>query len=464
MGRPRGSHLSESVKAYNPDQPRDEQGRWTSGGVTVSPQLSREFNTYQRAVKTWDKIPAGDTDHALELATSWSAQDRGPTTALRAVIALHTGRDPIESDFKLDLDEHGEFVLYINEGETKTLLENQVPTKVIQDTKGMYERTQEYLKSRGIKELTVYRGIKTQPTKTPDGEPVPEGKVWVPPVASWTTSRQVALSFANEDEQNGELLMMKVPAKDILLMPGTREEDNGIGQWSGYTNEQEVVVIHRTPFITPQRWKPKDTVKSEELGGRGNVLQPYFVPVVPRKISKVAKFFTLLKDLSDASLIDMENWFGPEIGALTPDDQTNLWFLMDRAGKIGDYVSFAVDNMSLAEQQQAAGGEYVVWETAEMEGTCDFCAPIDNKIVSVDEVLSMGMPPAHPNCMCILNSIEGHYGELVPVLYYYSLPFDFDTWRMSGKPPYFLGESDRVDVSIQAEKDEFDLLKEKMLK
>jgi len=161
-------------------------------------------------------------------------------------------------------------------------------------------------------------------------------------------------------------------------------------------------------------------------------------------------------------MYDMESWFGPDIGSLTSNDQTNLWLLMDRAGKVGDWVSFAVDNMSVAETQQAAGGQYVVWETAEMETTCDFCAPLDNKIVDIDEIMGMDMPPAHPNCMCILNTVEGHYGSLVPVLYYYTLPFDFDTWRASGSMPYFLGEQDRVDVSIEDSKDMFDLLKVKM--
>src|SRR5437660_579044 len=98
-------------------------------------------------------------------------------------------------------------------------------------------------------------------------------------------------------------------------------------------------------------------------------------------------FFTLLKDLSDSSMYDMESWFGPEIGDLTSQDQTDLWSLMTRAGQVGDWVSFSVDNMSAAEREQAQGGDYMVWESAEMESTCDFCAPLDNKIISMDDVL-----------------------------------------------------------------------------
>ena len=158
-------------------------------------------------------------------------------------------------------------------------------------------------------------------------------------------------------------------------------------------------------------------------------------------------------------MYDMESWFGPEIGDLTSQDQTDLWSLMTRAGQVGDWVSFSVDNVSAAEREQAQGGEYMVWETAEMESTCDFCAPLDNKIVSIDEV--MDMIPAHVNCMCNLATVEEHFGD-APVLYYYSIPMDYDTWRASGSPPYFLSEADRVDVSVEASKDMFDLLKEKM--
>ena len=155
----------------------------------------------------------------------------------------------------------------------------------------------------------------------------------------------------------------------------------------------------------------------------------------------------LYKDLSDESLYDLEGWFGPDIGSLSVDDQTNLSLLMDRAGMVGDWISFTVDNVSAAEREMATGGEYMVWESAEMEGTCDYCAPLDNKIVSIDEVMD-GIP-AHPNCMCILASIEEHYGEVVPVLYYYSLPMDYETWRASGSPPFFLSEADRVEVSSE---------------
>ena len=160
-------------------------------------------------------------------------------------------------------------------------------------------------------------------------------------------------------------------------------------------------------------------------------------------------------------MYDMESWFGPQIDVLTNDDLTNLWLLMDRAGKVGDWVSFSVDNTSAAEREQANGGQYMVWETAESETTCDFCAPLDNKIVDIDDVMSMDMPPAHPNCMCTLVTVEEHFGD-APVLYYYTPPFDFDTWRASGKPPYFLTEADRVDVNIEESKDMFELLKEKM--
>src|SRR2546427_11909448 len=89
---------------------------------------------------------------------------------------------------------------------------------------------------------------------------------------------------------------------------------------------------------------------------------------------KLDAFNLLLKDLSDSSMYDLEGWFGPEIGDLTSQDQTDLWSLMTRAGQVGDWVSFSVDNMSAAEREQAQGGDYMVWESAEMEGTCDFCA------------------------------------------------------------------------------------------
>lgn len=146
----------------------------------------------------------------------------------------------------------------------------------------------------------------------------------------------------------------------------------------------------------------------------------------------VSKSFGLEKDISDASVGDIENYFGfdeDETDEMSENEISNLYDAMDRATKIADGITYSVQNMDELEAAVAFGDEYMVWHTAEDEVVCGYCGPLDNKIVSIDELGSLdAVPPAHVNCRCEVVTIGEHYGELKPVKYYHSIPTDYDGW------------------------------------
>src|SRR5947209_1092884 len=133
----------------------------------------------------------------------------------------------------------------------------------------------------------------------------------------------------------------------------------------------------------------------------------------------VSRHFGVEKDISDASEADLEDFFNlddTEMENLTEEEKSQLYGIMDSVQKIAEDISYSVQNMDEFEAAVADGGEYMVWVTAEDERVCPFCGPLDNKIISMDEIDQLeSIPPAHVNCRCELQSIEEHYGELKPV-------------------------------------------------
>lgn len=158
---------------------------------------------------------------------------------------------------------------------------------------------------------------------------------------------------------------------------------------------------------------------------------------------------SIAKQILDSSLEDIMDIFGPDIQYVDPQVQSQLSQLVDRTGKVGEWVTFSVLNMNKIEEEIARGGEYLIWETAEDELVCPFCGPIHNKMVRADDLLSLGIPPAHTNCRCRLITVEERYGELKPIVYYYQLPYEYEEWRNSGKPDYTLSETERVWLFVQ---------------
>jgi hypothetical protein len=100
-----------------------------------------------------------------------------------------------------------------------------------------YDSTQDYLSSKNIDSLVLYRGMKDLET------PVESGEQWVQtrPMTSWSTSEQSAAMFSDVDPTlgsdeslNSVMVKATVPADRILSLPMTG---------FGCLNEQEVVVL-----------------------------------------------------------------------------------------------------------------------------------------------------------------------------------------------------------------------------
>ncbi len=168
----------------------------------------------------------------------------------------------------------------------------------------------------------------------------------------------------------------------------------------------------------------------------------------------VAKSFGLEKDISDASIDDIEDFFDldeTETDDMSEIELSGLYDVMDRAQKIADSITYSVQNMDELEAAVAFGDEYMVWHTAEDELVCGYCGPLDNKIVNIEELDGLdSIPPSHVNCRCEVVSIEEHYGRLVPIKYYHSIPHDYQSWRDETKGEENL-QTTRVEVEALEE-------------
>ncbi len=126
--------------------------------------------------------------------------------------------------------------------------------------KAQYAATQQYFDSKGIKEVTLFRGMKQPPIEDIDydGDDSEESNIYTPqqaeitmrPLSSWSTNLDVANDFAGNAGANyrgGILAKARIKTKDILSIPYT-----GIG----CLGEDEVVVIghsvqgeYRAPYV-----------------------------------------------------------------------------------------------------------------------------------------------------------------------------------------------------------------------
>jgi hypothetical protein len=110
-----------------------------------------------------------------------------------------------------------------------------------------YAATQQYFDAKGIKEVTLFRGMKGKPTD-PDRNwteefqhpdlPPEEAEILMRPLSSWATRLEDANYFAKPSygKPYGTLVKARIKTKDILAIPFT-----GIG----CLDEAEVVVIGR---------------------------------------------------------------------------------------------------------------------------------------------------------------------------------------------------------------------------
>ncbi len=99
-------------------------------------------------------------------------------------------------------------------------------------------------------------------------------------------------------------------------------------------------------------------------------------------------------------------------------------------------ITIRFEAMSRTDIVRATDGQYAVWSSREDESVCDYCRRLSYKIVRARDVAALGYPPAHVDCRCDLATIEQRYREPKPVLYYYELPYDYQTWVKEGKQPF----------------------------
>ena len=110
-----------------------------------------------------------------------------------------------------------------------------------------YASTQQYFDAKGIKEITLFRGMKKKPSDPDRGtqhefisplQPAEKAEILMRPLSSWATRLDDAAFFAkpSHGQPFGTIVKARIKTKDILSIPYT-----GVGCWE----EAEVVVIGR---------------------------------------------------------------------------------------------------------------------------------------------------------------------------------------------------------------------------
>ena len=104
--------------------------------------------------------------------------------------------------------------------------------------RAQYDLTQEYFKRKGIKKLTLFRGVKKFSNHEIVESTFPNGgkftaTLGLRPLSAWTTSRRIGTIFANRYEQS-RLFRKEFDVKDIFCFPGTG---------FGCLDEREFVVL-----------------------------------------------------------------------------------------------------------------------------------------------------------------------------------------------------------------------------
>lgn len=205
---------------FDPSQPRDERGQWTSGGVSAERQVSQEmmkveFTEGNRVSNIVQRINAGPSteDEVRKRIDLWT---RGNTTAEGVRF-----QRAVETEFQLK-ETATNHLLKITDTNTADF---EFDRRFV---RAEYDETQQWFKDRNISELTVYRGMLTGlPPGTGDLD------ITMQPASSWTITRSTAYSFAQASRE-GAVVAMKVPVSKILSMGIT-------GQGSVY--EGEIVVL-----------------------------------------------------------------------------------------------------------------------------------------------------------------------------------------------------------------------------
>lgn len=78
-----------------------------------------------------------------------------------------------------------------------------------------------------------------------------------------------------------------------------------------------------------------------------------------------------------------------------------------------EYVK--AQNEGVMVRAKAAGHKYKMWRCPNDERSCPECVELDYEVVPIDEMFSGGVmcPGLHPNCRCVLISVEDQDSELL---------------------------------------------------
>src|SRR4051794_37772493 len=211
--------LAPVSRAFNPDEPRDEHGRWVSG-TSQAPQ--------DTAARTWyhhDQLPVGqlpsqqDVNRLARAVTSRLRQEvpRGPK-ALDLMNPWHAGaRSAKYRDLRAAVQQ--EFGL---PGNWQTGHDVSAYKPLIH---AIYQETQAQLGHAGLKDVTLYRGLLLENTTLPRGvgpgrsgahaDTVHDGR----PLASWTSNPAIPPGFAKTHHREGwtpVILQATIPAAKVF--------------------------------------------------------------------------------------------------------------------------------------------------------------------------------------------------------------------------------------------------------
>ena len=140
-----------------------------------------------------------------------------------------------------------------------------------------------------------------------------------------------------------------------------------------------------------------------------------------------------MKGLLSTTLAILHTVFGAITRLLSHEAQSRLAEVVDRTDKTADWITYRVAATDTVSSESDEGKDFIVWITAEDELVCDFCGPLDHKIISIEQLTEWQYPPAHVNCRCRVEGVSDVYGREVPVGYYHEIPRDYDEWTDTGE-------------------------------
>ena len=242
------------VKDFNPDEPRNAEGEWTTGDSSSSiqpAQFSKESYESSQVLRSavleevqkrfGTTVPSEVKEglsHQLAKSTGESAQ----ACSDRVKLWAHSSNDSDPASLAMQISAEKEFGIKDAAGWDNAGWDhrdaNAAAVKV-EATQGdqnqkflraQYDATQSMFADHGIKDVVLYRGVHDS------GGETGEADVAMRPLSSWSTSPQTALGFATSRDAGDQprVYTARVPASQILSTSATG---------NGCLNEQEVVVL-----------------------------------------------------------------------------------------------------------------------------------------------------------------------------------------------------------------------------